>query len=216
VAELGLEDDRDTDTLSRWMGHRIAELISRAETSSEGPNGPLHTEAAGAILDLWAHRDNWPRGWSAATINVQSLVPDGPAIPQQTVHISDRPTWLDGLLALEQLQKQQLAAWRDRAFLEFPAEEAEEWLNRHAERLNEEERSALRHLADHARLIRRDAEAQYSVTGKSPAVQTPDAAQVLEARIDEIAEATKQLRESIVTGWPRSRRGRQRSQSELD
>lgn len=59
VCELGLEDS--TDTLSRWMAHHIAELITRSEQAG-GSNRALNHECYEAILQLWRHRHELPDG----------------------------------------------------------------------------------------------------------------------------------------------------------
>lgn len=59
VCELDLEDT--TDTLSRWMAHHIAELITRSEEAG-GSNNALNSECCEAILQLWRHRHELPDG----------------------------------------------------------------------------------------------------------------------------------------------------------
>lgn len=57
VAEL--DSDESGDTLSHWMAHHIAALISRIEAN--GPEGQrdLEGECRRAILELWSHRNSF-------------------------------------------------------------------------------------------------------------------------------------------------------------
>src|SRR4051794_2577180 len=57
VSELGLEPG--VDTLSKWMAHHIAELISDAEPQTD-PEVKRNKEAQAAvsISKLWQHRSN--------------------------------------------------------------------------------------------------------------------------------------------------------------
>ena len=54
--ELGIEDD--VDTLGRWMIHYIAELVDRAENSSDEHQEAIHRECAEFIIKLWTHRSS--------------------------------------------------------------------------------------------------------------------------------------------------------------
>lgn len=56
-------DDRNNDTLSRWLLHAIAERIAKTEQSRETDDAPrFEGEAIELILKLWAHRAVGPRG----------------------------------------------------------------------------------------------------------------------------------------------------------
>ena len=59
VKELGLED---TDTLCRWMAHYIAELLEQARTAAGEQRTIKMAECAQAILEIWAHRADFPDG----------------------------------------------------------------------------------------------------------------------------------------------------------
>lgn len=56
VTQLGL--DTTTDTLSRWMAHRVAELIAAGDEDET-----RRADAADLILRLWERRGAWPKGW---------------------------------------------------------------------------------------------------------------------------------------------------------
>jgi hypothetical protein len=60
VEELGLDDSNDT--LGRWMAHHLAELITRAENETGSAKVAAQKECFDAILALWRHRSELPRG----------------------------------------------------------------------------------------------------------------------------------------------------------
>lgn len=56
-------DDRNNDTLSRWLLHAIAERIAKAEESKGTDDAPrIEGEAIELILKLWTHRAVGPKG----------------------------------------------------------------------------------------------------------------------------------------------------------
>jgi len=58
VSELGLEPG--VDTLSKWMAHHIAELISDAESQTDPEvKRNKETQAAESISKLWQHRSKY-------------------------------------------------------------------------------------------------------------------------------------------------------------
>lgn len=58
VSELGLEPG--VDTLSKWMAHHIAELISDAESQTDPEvKRKKETQAAESISKLWQHRSKY-------------------------------------------------------------------------------------------------------------------------------------------------------------
>jgi hypothetical protein len=60
VEELGLEESNDT--LSRWMAHHLADLITKAENAAGSDKDALRKECFDAILALWRHRSELPGG----------------------------------------------------------------------------------------------------------------------------------------------------------
>ena len=58
VAELGLEPG--TDTLARWMAHRVAELIARGEQADPHIAEEAQRECVETIIALWKHRASLP------------------------------------------------------------------------------------------------------------------------------------------------------------
>lgn len=60
VAELSLGDS--VDTLGRWMAHYVAELVQEAEAATGDDRSAKQAQLRDAILALWAHRFELPRG----------------------------------------------------------------------------------------------------------------------------------------------------------
>src|SRR5258705_8486803 len=68
VSELGLDDS--VDTLGRWMSHRIAELMTRAEESELDEEKEIaKRECAILILKVWRRRKYWMRGQPLDDLN---------------------------------------------------------------------------------------------------------------------------------------------------
>lgn len=51
-----------SDTLGRWMAHRIAEMMEDAQRSGDAERAAKESACAEAILKLWQHRKAWPNG----------------------------------------------------------------------------------------------------------------------------------------------------------
>jgi hypothetical protein len=60
VDELGTEPS--VDTLGRWMAHYVAELIDAASNASAEERADAQRKCFNAILALWSHRAELPRG----------------------------------------------------------------------------------------------------------------------------------------------------------
>jgi hypothetical protein len=60
VDELGLDDS--VDTLSRWMAHYVADLLTRATTVGAEEKSHAERECFDAVLALWRHRSELPTG----------------------------------------------------------------------------------------------------------------------------------------------------------
>ncbi len=60
VKELG--PDRDSDTLSRWMSHYVAELIQVSNEAKGEHKAKAQKECFEAILELWSYRYELPNG----------------------------------------------------------------------------------------------------------------------------------------------------------
>lgn len=56
--ELG--DELNQDTLSRWMGHYIAELVKSVENAPASNRAELSAQCCNEILKLWSHRSSLP------------------------------------------------------------------------------------------------------------------------------------------------------------
>ncbi len=115
VHELGLANSNDT--LGRWMAHRIAELMQRADAASDDAVRELtRKEASDLILRLWSHRSSWPRGWppkASAAIETVSR--------RHSEQATGSP-WLDTLDELRILQSRERQIWTRLGLLDFDIE----------------------------------------------------------------------------------------------
>jgi hypothetical protein len=117
VAELGLE--QSNDTLGRWMAHRLAELINRAESAKiESEKEAVRKSVSDLIIALWDHRASWPEGWpprvTAALARAES------SYPRREEPLGS--AWLDSLKDLDRLQAREREIWMDLGLLDFDVE----------------------------------------------------------------------------------------------
>lgn len=96
VEELGLETS--ADTLSRWMAHYIAELMTKAETAADADRNAAKRVCSEAILTLWKHRAALPSGrrpfenLEAVARTIESLDPENDTpryFPFARVHMKE-------------------------------------------------------------------------------------------------------------------------------
>jgi hypothetical protein len=117
VAELGLTDSNDT--LGRWMAHRLAELMDRAESAkSQAKREEARVAATDLVVRLWDHRAGWPKGWPPKA--TAALARDVSRYARR-----EEPTgsvWLDSLADLRRLQEQEREIWTDLGLLDFDVE----------------------------------------------------------------------------------------------
>jgi hypothetical protein len=121
VRELGLEDE--VDTLSRWMAHRIAELLTDAKQARRKTDREAsERRAEELVLAVWERRSSWPRGWpppnAAGALEALSVA----EYPLQ----EQKPTgsrWWDRVRALRRIHAEEVEAWIDAGMLERGADE---------------------------------------------------------------------------------------------
>lgn len=140
VSEAGLADS--VDTLGRWMCHRVAEHMSRAddEALDELARQAARKDATDLILRLWKQRCTWPKGWppKGSKALLQSLEPSETGRRREATG----SPWLDRLDRLEALAARERRLWIDAGILDLPAEEDAAALE-HGEMLSDEERDAI-------------------------------------------------------------------------
>ncbi len=105
VDELGL--NTSTDTLSRWMAHRLAELIQEADQGDES----ARREAAELIMKLWVRRSAWPTGWPPPKTAeaIRGLTPSADA--RRSREPEPAHPWLTRLDALDGTHEAERAIW---------------------------------------------------------------------------------------------------------
>lgn len=143
VRELALDDS--TDTLGRWMAHRVAELIDRGnKTTTDKARNKAAAEATELILRLWAHRSNWPEGWPP-----QSAVKVLAALDPQPYRAKGQPSgspWIDSLHRLADLQTRERHLWIDFGLLDLELEAEQRALRDDSGDLRDDEREVLERL----------------------------------------------------------------------
>ncbi len=143
VHELAL--DETTDTLGRWMAHRVAGLIDRANKASTAKaRSKAAAEAADLVLRLWAHRSNWPKGWPP-----QSAAKVLAALDSQPYPAEGPPSgssWLDSFHRLADLQTSERHLWVDFGLLDLELEAEERALSDESGDLRDDEREVMERL----------------------------------------------------------------------
>lgn len=117
VAELGLEDSNDT--LGRWMSHRLAELMSRADSAkTTAERDEARRAASELIIRLWDHRAGWPEGWPPKATTALSRGSSRYARREEPTGSA----WLDSLPDLDSLQAREREVWTELGLLDFDVE----------------------------------------------------------------------------------------------
>lgn len=136
------------DTLARWLAHYLAEKMERAAAAPEGTAGEAdRQECLHLILRLWERRQKWPLSAPLKDIadQLNSLFTPKPRFFHDLSTRSTNP-FLDLLHELDALHHREtqvcLAAWA--AGLDL--EESREYLQNHAEHLDEAERQLTQRL----------------------------------------------------------------------
>lgn len=185
VKELGLE--QTTDTLARWMAHRLAELILVQETStSERRRKRAARETEELVLRLWGQRTAWPHGWppAGAASLLEALRLDNGIHSDETITDSR----LRLIPRLEMLQGQELRAWIDVAVADYDPAEVRSWDLEHHDRIADDERAALQSFAALSEEVRRSA-----------APDLNDRTAALLEQLDRLDEDRSALREDLLS-----------------
>jgi hypothetical protein len=147
VEEFGLSDS--VDTLGRWMAHRVAELMDRAERVPAGAEREAaRRECSDLIIKLWGQRSHWPHGRPLAGVAglVKNLINDqtnyGSRYQQYEVKI-DVHSWIGILPSLRHLQYREDEVCRSAAIADFDLEADRKWLTEHGPDLSDEEREIM-------------------------------------------------------------------------
>jgi hypothetical protein len=190
--ELGIAGSNNT--LARWMAHRIAELMHRAETvRKHADREAARRECADLILRLWEKRCHLPAGAPLAPFAdfLENFLKESDAWHWQTEIEDKSRTWAQALPELRILLDREMHAWREAALAAQPRGKAREVLRELGDLLEPEEARTLRGLAESttpAEILRR---AMFGdPPGTPPAPRTKaERAKVLR---DKIAALTRQ------------------------
>jgi hypothetical protein len=150
LAELG--DARTNDTLTRWLSHYTARVISEAD-SARNTGDPeadaLEAKARDAILDLWRSRSAWPNGWppprAAETTRLLAQLPA----------LGDDIYWYqqNTLQRLQAVHHQIIAVLLDSVSAGSGADVEQMWLDKYGQHLTSDESVVLRHAAEQPRRV---------------------------------------------------------------
>lgn len=157
VHELDLEDSNDT--LGRWIAHRIAELMERAEQAEgESEREEARRECADLILRVWSRRSGWPYGQPLAKIAsaLKDLAAERSRYSRRLQEPEER-SWAGVLPLLEEIHRSEQWIYRDAALASIPVEDLEEaksWLEEQGEHMPEEEADTLGRVVEMAERTR--------------------------------------------------------------
>jgi hypothetical protein len=140
VRDLAL--DESTDTVGRWMAHRVAELIDAAKKArGNAARARAAADATDLILRLWAHRSNWPKGWPP-----ESAVKILAALDRDSYRRESAPSgspWLDALSRLADVQTSERRLWFGVSLFDFDLRAEIDALEDESTDLTDEERTVL-------------------------------------------------------------------------
>jgi hypothetical protein len=189
VGELDLGDSRDT--LARWLAHRIAEVMDAAERATDpDQQRAFRAECERLILEVWGHRDRWPRGWppeGAADVLAQ-LVPQ----ERQPYEQRDQPqNWLELLKPLDELQQEERHLVLQAGLHRIDISSESLWLAEHADALEPNEVEVLERIIDLA------CEAQNTASPESHAERTNATARALEELAAKRSKLVSQILKAV-------------------
>jgi hypothetical protein len=151
VRELGLDDG--VNTLGRWMAHRVAELMQRAEQADTlTERESAKQECSELILRIWERRAFLLYGRPLAEVAdfLKKFTSSSPRFDRHRTEPEEK-TWNSILPILEALQEREDTVCRDAAIADLSAEVIEkerEWLTEHPEDLSPEESDTIQWLVE--------------------------------------------------------------------
>jgi hypothetical protein len=199
LAELG--DARTNDTLTRWLSHYTARLISEADSarnSGDPKADSLEAKARDAILDLWRARSAWPNGWPPPRAAAITRLLD------QLPALDDEVNWYQqtALQRLHAIHYQILAGLVDLAAGNDTHVE-QKWLDKYGEHLTPDEANVLRRVTQQPRraetLLRWSARTQSNQLGDDKDGTSVAAGQPLPQLADAYHATITNLLERIST-----------------
>ena len=220
VEEFCLGDS--VDTLGRWMSHRIAEVMERAESTVDAvEREAIRRQCSDLIIRLWERRAHWPYGQPLAGVAelLKSLVSDETSYPRQhrnrEVDIDSR-SWIGTLPLLRKLQDREEEICFNAAIAEVDLKAERDWLTQHGTELSEEERKITENLIS----LRERLEQPYFELDKTrvpnfASLEPTKRTQLAQKALKQINEERKKLLGSVqpIDERHRTRRTARRSRS---
>jgi DNA primase len=140
---------REYDVLSRWMAHRIAELMDRAERSQTAEEREAaERECTDLIMKLWTHRASRTHSRPLAEIAsfLEQLVSSVQVQHFQGPSNKKDNTWLGILPHLTHIQEREEEVCKAAALAGLPLKRDKEWLQEHPNDLSDEEKHTIERL----------------------------------------------------------------------
>lgn len=142
-----LKQAETNKTLTRWIAHRIAELMERGEsTDAQQTREEARRECTDLIIRLWQSRQQWPDRVPLSKL-VSLLVKAIPPEPSRGNPPPKEPsTWIEAIAPLDQLQAEEMFLCWQAACLDIDEAELEAELARSeafTDALDDEERSTI-------------------------------------------------------------------------
>lgn len=223
VTELGVSIvqsfQRDSDRLSQWMAHHVAELMeTAAKDRVRARRDAAADRAADLIIRLWRHRDQWPRGWPPGDLNtLLDRLRDLEATPawQRRLRPTEpsEPGWSAALAELDRLAQLERELVFSAGLMSTGSDEVEQW--RRASARAGEEDELLEQLERNMEAARRKLtprrDPRLSEDDESPERDPKELQQsALDALLD-LADRRAELLESIAVGQGLTIKPRRRS-----
>lgn len=146
VRELGLEDSNDT--LGRWIAHRIAQLMQKAdEAKNDEDREKARNQCADLILRVWSRRSGWPYGQPMERLApiLEKLATEPNPYDRRSGEPEER-SWTGVLPLLDEIHKKERRVHRDAALAEYPLDESKAWLAKHGDEMSDEEADTLKYM----------------------------------------------------------------------
>jgi hypothetical protein len=208
LRELSGEDT--TDTLLRWMAHRVAEVMTEAECATDPSERAGHQkQAEDLILRIWGKRTSWPHGWPPPTAEMvfrdRAATKRRARMPRPMPNEGDVNAILE---SLHELQEDEYVVYLQRALATRSVEAEEQWLAAACSELSDQERDGLQKLVETAKAIQSGSFfIPFDEDGHETAGPEDRVAERLDAALDRIDERRAQLRLALVRAGDQEEHG---------
>lgn len=137
-----LDPSDQSGTLERWMAHRVAELIERAEQAPDvTTRESARRECSDLIIRLWDHRASrrYGRPLSHITSFLEQLS-NADSTPARAMTQTPEETWIGLMQRLDALNDCERQICFDASVTDLDVEQERAWLEEHGDDLSDDER----------------------------------------------------------------------------